>query len=149
MTASVADSTMSQAKISSRLSQPARFLIELLSVGEQTPARPAEQVEHFIGWAKRNKIPLKALAGRCPLWLDGDPAFVAAVDAEEAWYRTQRDEYLRVREAWRARGIDCLMIKPAGNPPSFPHTSDSIDILVRPDDGVAARETLREMGYVE
>ncbi len=149
MTASVAESTMSQTAIPARLSQPARFLMDLLTVDERTPSRPADQVEEFIGWSKRNKIPLKALAGRCPLWLNGDPAFVAALDAEEAWYLTQRDEYLRVREAWQARGIDCLMIKPAGNPPSFPHTSDNIDILVRPDDGVAARETLRQMGYVE
>jgi thymidylate kinase len=149
MTASLADATRNEIEIPARLSQPARFLMELLAVGEQAPLRPADQVEQFLGWSKRNKIPLKALADRSPLWLLGDPAFVAALDAEEAWYRTQRNEYLRVREAWRARGIDCLMIKPAGNPPSFPHTSDNIDILVRPDDGVAARETLREMGYVE
>ena len=58
MTASVAESTMSQTAIPARLSQPARFLMDLLTVGERTPSRPADQVEEFIGWSKRNKIPL-------------------------------------------------------------------------------------------
>src|SRR5205823_442021 len=39
--------------------------------------------------------------------------------------------------------------KSAGNEPSFPYTSDNIDVLVRPAQGPTAREVLRRLGYVE
>ncbi|HEX5163784.1 MAG TPA: nucleotidyltransferase family protein, partial [Thermomicrobiales bacterium] len=149
MAAMIADAGPTRIEHPSRPSQPAQLMLDLLRDGEHAPPRPAEQIEAFLDWRRRNKIALLVLAGRCPLWLAADPTFAAALDAEGARYQTQRDEYLRVRDAWQARGIDCLMIKPAGNPPSFPHTSDNIDILVRPADGLRARETLRQLGYVE
>ncbi len=149
MTQSVGVSTRPTVETPAPTSPELSLLLDLLQHGEHAESKPADQVEAFISWSRRNKIGLMALEGKCPLWLVGDPAFVAALDSEEAWYRTQRDEYLRVREAWLSRGIDCLMIKPAGNPPSFPHMSDNIDILVHPEDGIAARDTLRLLGYVE
>ncbi|MBI2321229.1 MAG: nucleotidyltransferase family protein, partial [Chloroflexi bacterium] len=69
--------------------------------------------------------------------------------AEREWYATQRREYGLVRDAWLSAGVACLMIKSAGSYPSFPHTSDNIDVLVRPEHGPAARDVLRRLGYVE
>jgi thymidylate kinase len=100
-------------------------------------------------WYRRNKYPLIALGAAAPSWLAQDPTFGEARAAEQAWYDTQRQEYVRVRQVWLEWGIDCLMIKSAGNAPSFPHTSDNIDILVRPEHGLLARDTLRRLGYVE
>ena len=148
MVVSITEATRARPE-TARFSPETQLLLDLLRDGKGVEQRPTGEVAAFVDWSKRNRVALMALAEHCPLWLLGDPAFVTALDAEETWYRLQRDEYLRVRDAWLARGIDCLMIKPAGNAPSFPHTSDNIDILVRPEDGVTARETLREMGYVE
>jgi thymidylate kinase len=106
----------------------------------------AAQITHAL---QRNKFPLVALGERAPAWLAADATFRAELTAEADWYVTQRREYQLVRDAWRARGIDCLMIKSAGNRPSFPHTSDNIDIAVRPQYAPAARQILRELGYVE
>src|SRR5947207_4246796 len=100
-------------------------------------------------WFKRNKYPLLAVASPAPVRLRDDVAFRRELAAEHEWYQTSRREYVLVRDAWRAQGIECLMIKSAGNRPSFPHTSDNLDILVRPEQGHAARAVLRQLGYVE
>jgi thymidylate kinase len=105
--------------------------------------------EALVDWCTRNKFPLMALGDAIPLRFHDCPAFAQAIAEEHAWYGTQRAEYVLARNAWESRGIPCLMIKSAGNHPAFPHTSDNIDILVRRDHGLAARDTLRGMGYVE
>jgi len=124
-------------------------MVELLVAEEPVAQRSDDEVGQFIEWCTRNKVGLLSLPDDLPFWLTTHPTFATAIDAERAWYDTQRSEYLTIRERWLARGIECLMIKPAGNAPSFPHLSDNIDILVRPEDGAAARDTLRELGYVE
>ncbi len=126
-----------------------RLVVRLLESGAVTPAPPGGQVEGLVAWCRANKLPLLALPEELPPWLREDPTFVQALQAERAWYETQRGEYLTVREAWEGRDIPCLMIKSAGNPPSFPHLSDNIDILVPRESGRAARDALRGLGYVE
>ena len=123
-----------------------RFVARLADGGEAIGrVDPAAVVK----WCGRNKYPLLALAAAAPTWLRESAPFRDALIAERASYALQRDEYCIVRDAWLERGIPCLMIKSAGNAPSFPHTSDNIDILVPPPQGEAARDTLRELGYVE
>ena len=100
-------------------------------------------------WFQRNRYPLLAVARVAPSWLSRSAVFRDALDAEVAVWQGQRKEYLEVRQAWADAGIPCLMIKSAGNHPSFPYTSDNIDVLVRPTDAVRAREILRSLGYVE
>ena len=129
----------------SAIGQTVAHLAAGKTIERQTQITPAA----IVAWCHRNKFPLLALAPHAPAWLGEDSAFVAALATEQASYELQRDEYVIVRDAWRARGIDCLMIKSAGNAPSFPHTSDNIDILVQPEHGPAARDTLRQLGYVE
>lgn len=98
---------------------------------------------------QRNKYPLLAVATHAPTWLADDGVFRASLAAEREWYVTQRREYGLVRDAWLNAGVACLMIKSAGSYPSFPHTSDNIDVLVRPQHGRTARDALRRLGYVE
>ncbi|HEY8598839.1 MAG TPA: nucleotidyltransferase family protein [Thermomicrobiales bacterium] len=123
--------------------------IARLAEGHTIERRDGLTPAAIVEWSRRNKFPLLALAPHAPDWLSQDSAFDAALEAERTSYTMQRNEYTIARDAWRARGIDCLMIKSAGNAPSFPHTSDNIDILVQPQDGPAARDTLRQLGYVE
>lgn len=108
-------------------------------------AAPAETIR----WYQRNKYPLMALARSGPATLVDSPAFRQALASEEEWYATQRHEYQLVCEAWLEQGIQCLMLKTAGNYPSFPYNSDNIDVLIRPECGEAARDILRRLGYVE
>lgn len=100
-------------------------------------------------WFQANKHPLVAVAQCAPAWLRADAFFQQQLAVEEEWFATQRQEYGIVREAWLARGIDCMMVKSAGNLPSFPYASDNIDIEVLPENGRTARETLRQLGYVD
>jgi thymidylate kinase len=129
-----------------RVTPVGRFVAALADGGE---GRGRVDPAAVVKWCVRNKYPLLAFADRAPAWLRESPPFRDALLAERASYELQRDEYVLVRDAWLARGIPCVMIKSAGNAPSFPHTSDNIDILVPPAQGEAARDTLREMGYVE
>lgn len=149
MTSTITAPTIVQSLSVDTLAPACRLLVRLLAQGDAVPTAVDCRPTTFADWCRRNKFPLLALDGRLPSWLRDNAAFASALLAEREWYETQRGEYLLVRAAWRERGIPCLMIKSAGNPPAFPHTSDNIDILVRPADGAAARETLRELGYVE
>ncbi len=125
---------------------PGQFIARLADGGTTDQrADPAAVVR----WCQRNKYPLVALAANAPAWLREAAPFRDVLATEQASYDLQRSEYVLVRDAWLARGIPCLMIKSAGNAPSFPHTSDNIDILVPPAQGEAARDTLRQRGYVE
>lgn len=106
-------------------------------------------VPTLVANLQRNKVPLMAVASRAPRWLSEHPVFKDALDAEREWHHTQRSEYVLVRDAWLRAGIPCVMIKSAGNHPAFPHTSDNIDVLVRPAQARAARDIVRGLGYVE
>lgn len=116
---------------------------------EEIAPIPEMAVSEVLGWLDRNKYALLAIAPKAPPSLASDEGFQRALAAEQEWYDIQRHEYAGVRQAWLDRGIDCLMIKSAGNAPSFPHLSDNIDVLVRPQHGPAARDTLRALGFVE
>jgi thymidylate kinase len=102
-----------------------------------------------VGWYRRNKVPLIGIARQLPPHIAEDGAFRAALAIQLDWFAVQRAEYRLVQEAWRAEGIESLMIKSAGNYPSFPYNSDNLDLLVRPEQGQAARDVLRRFGYVE
>ncbi len=121
-----------------------------MAEGEFPPGPgPGLTPEAATAWFQRNRYPLLAVARVGPSWLTKSAVFQDALDAEADAWQAQRQEYLRVWQAWDDAGIRCLMIKSAGNYPSFPYTSDNIDVLVRPEKGVAARQILRDLGYVE
>jgi thymidylate kinase len=128
---------------------PACRTLALLAEGRPVEASERLPADAAVRWLQKNKQPLLALHDGAPAWLADSPGYRAALAEERAWYQTARREYALVRQAWLDRGVACLMIKSAGNAPSFPHTSDNLDILVQPEDGAAARDTLRQLGYVE
>ncbi len=99
---------------------------------------------------KKNKYPLLALNhGSESAELLGSPDFQAARNEENVIYNSLKTEYNIVRERWAKAGIRSLLIKSGGVYPSFPYTSDNLDVLVREEDEGAARAILREEGYVE
>jgi len=134
---------------SSKLSRELEVFASLHAHGELAPPPDDLSVQPLVRWLRRNKYPLLALSHRAPSWLREDPDFLDALCEERAWYDTQRGEFELARLAWLERGVSCLMIKSAGSYPSFPHTSDNIDVLFRPEEAYVAREVLRQMGYVE
>ena len=99
-----------------------------------------------------NKVPLVSLGhdtvlAGCPL-LD-QPAFQQAATREEATWHAVRAEYALVREGFLSQGIRNVLFKSVGLAPSFPYTSDNLDVLVRPEHVEPARGVLNDLGYVE
>ncbi len=131
------------------LSPNMEAFLQFLRYGQFALPTDKSPVTELIAWLRRNKYPLLALSHTLPGWLRESSEFVEALCEERTWYDTQRGEFELARLAWLEAGIECLMIKSAGNYPSFPHTSDNIDVLFRPRDAYTAREVLRAMGYVE
>lgn len=100
----------------------------------------------------KNKIPLLPLArdpllSNCPLL--SRPDFQQLVRIEEDTWKSLRHEYALVRDGFLSRGISNILFKSAGLEPSFPYTSDNLDVLVRPSHIEAARNVLNDLGYVE
>jgi thymidylate kinase len=100
-------------------------------------------------WAQ-NKYPLLALnhnnGGR---GFQDLAEFKTARQNQEKIYFSLRAEYIVVRNRWAEAGISCILIKSAGNFPSFPYTSDNLDVLVREDQAGEAAIILKELGYIE
>jgi len=103
-----------------------------------------------LGVLRRNKVPLLSLneAARSSGFLDL-PEVAEALEADRILLERLRSEYHRVLEAFDAEGIGGVFIKSVGIPPSFPYTSDNLDVLVRRDVGISARRALRRIGYCE
>jgi dTMP kinase len=107
-------------------------------------------VERLVRRLRRNKFPLLALeaaAGQHPL-LAGSAVWAAALADDRAELEAQRREYIAVTRAWNEAGIPCVLFKSAGVFPSFPYTSDNLDILVPRPKLDEARRILVRLGYV-
>jgi thymidylate kinase len=99
-----------------------------------------------------NKIPLMSLThgprlSACPLLTLS--AFREQAEKEAATWNALRDEYALVREGLMRHGIHNILIKSVGLAPSFPYTSDNLDVLVRSQHIEAARCILNDLRYVE
>src|SRR5918912_700982 len=114
----------------------------------------------LLGVLRRNKVPLLSLAGdarargglrpvegkddagavppppageisaRADLALLQSAAFRAALEEDRAAYAQFHGEYVRLAQAWARAGVRCICFKSAGIAPSFPYTSDNVDVLV-------------------
>ncbi len=107
-------------------------------------------VAALVARLRRNKYPLVALEAAAkdhPL-LSESETWRAELAADRAELEAQRREYVAVKRAWFDAGIPCVMFKSAGEPPSFPYTSDNLDILVPRKRLNDARRILVELGYV-
>jgi len=117
--------------------------------GVEPPA--PEQFAALVEACRANKVPLLALDERTPVLsaFFASDAFRIARDEQQASWAAQREEYLLVREALAASGIQDVLIKAVGIAPSLPYTSDNLDTLVAREHGPQARRVLLELGYVE
>jgi thymidylate kinase len=107
-------------------------------------------VPALLAFWKKNKYPLLALnhGGITPQLLRS-PEFQSARNEENTIHNSLKAEYGIVQERWAKVGIRSLLIKSGGFYPSFPYTSDNLDVLIKADDETAARAILLEEGYVE
>ena len=99
---------------------------------------------------RRNKYPLLALdaAAKDHPLLSQSETWRTELAVDRAELAAQRREYLIVKRAWLDAGIPCVMFKSAGEYPSFPYTSDNLDILVPRNRLDEARRILVGLGYV-
>jgi glycosyltransferase involved in cell wall biosynthesis/thymidylate kinase len=103
-----------------------------------------------LAFWKENKYPLLSIKNQGDLaGLTGSPEFQTAWNEENAIYNSLKSEFDIIREQWEKAGIRSLLIKSGDTYPSFPYTSDNLDVLVRKEDESAARKILLENGYIE
>jgi thymidylate kinase len=107
-------------------------------------------VPALLAFWKKNKYPLLVLnnSSLAPELISA-PEFRAALNEESVIHDSLKAEYNIVREHWERAGIRSLLIKSSGGFPSFPYTSDNLDVLINEKDEAAARDILREEGYAE
>ena len=74
--------------------------------------------------------------------------WTAALAEDESVLAEQRSEFLKVKRAWADAGIPSVLFKSGGIAPSFPYTSDNVDVLVPRTLTAEARRILLSQGYV-
>lgn len=140
--------------------QAVRRSLGLVSLEVLTP----HELVHSL---RRNKVPFLSLAAdplhprsgdRAAADVSFDPSvralldsaeFVAAVADDRGKFSGPHAEYLELESAWSRVGIPCICFKSAGIAPSFPYTSDNVDILVQPHHIQEARRVLLGLDYIE
>ncbi|HEY40926.1 MAG TPA: hypothetical protein G4O18_03600 [Dehalococcoidia bacterium] len=104
----------------------------------------------LLAYWEENKYPLLALNHSNGLQqLQNLPEFQTARHQQEELLSSARAEYIKVRDRWAQKGISCILIKSAGRFPSFPYTSDNLDVLVKEEHEQVAKAILVELGYIE
>jgi len=116
------------------------------------PPEPEKSLDipSLMTFLDKNKYPLLAL-NRDNGWkgLYEMAEFQAVRKEQENIFTSMRAEYIIVRNRWAEADIPCILIKSAGRFPSFPYTSDNLDVLVKEDQAGAAAIILKELGYIE
>ena len=103
-----------------------------------------------VKWLRANKYPLLYLdIDALPRELIDTPEFLQALAEDQASLALQRDHYIELRDLWEERGIPCIMIKTACIAPTFPYTSDNLDILVHWEHSLDAKAAVLDLGYNE
>lgn len=138
------DRELRMARWTAHIMEPAR------PPAEELPPADEEDIASLPAFWRRNKVPLLTLAHAAPAheWW-AVPVITDALHAEEESFARQRAEFELVRQAWAEEGIAPMFIKAAGLLPSFPHTSDNLDVFIPPTKEDMARRLLRRLGYVE
>ena len=107
-------------------------------------------VSDFVRRLRRNRYPLlslEATAAQHPL-LAHSVAWRDALKEDRRSLEEQRYEFVQVKRAWSDAGIASVLFKSGGIAPSFPYTSDNVDVLVPRNRTMEARRILLAMGYV-
>jgi thymidylate kinase len=107
-------------------------------------------VSGFVRRLRRNRYPLlslEATAADHPL-LAHSSKWSEALKEDRRSLEEQRYEFVQVKRAWSDAGIASVLFKSGGIAPSFPYTSDNVDVLVPRNRTLEARQILLAMGYV-
>lgn len=109
-----------------------------------------DAVVRFVEKLRRNRYPLLMLeeAASRNAQLASSARWQQALAEDRAALEEQRTEFMLVREAWQADGIPSVLFKSGGVAPSFPYTSDNVDVLVPRNRTMDARRILMGLGYV-
>lgn len=128
----------------------AAYLADPLRVPQEELPWSTCELETVLEILQKNKVPLLSLA-ESPQnrELLADPLFQSARHAEEQELAGLRAEYKLVKETLASAGIQDVLIKSVGLPPSFPYKSDNLDVLYNPQDIEQVKAVLRDLGYVE
>lgn len=120
--------------------------LNLMLQHQEKAMGPADVVK----WLRVNKYPLFYLdLDALPRELVDTSEFLKALAEDQAWLTMQRDHYRELQAIWQERGIPSIMIKTACIPPTFPYTSDNLDILIPWERADEARAIVLELGYIE
>lgn len=132
------------ARVIARLMYPERE-----GVGVDVPSPDAYPT--LIEACRQNKVPLLSLKENGLLFAPfyASSAYRIAKAEEHKRWTGQREEYLAVHRAFDVAGMQHVLIKSVGIAPSWPYTSDNVDVLVPLASGHRARELLLDLGYIE
>jgi thymidylate kinase len=131
-------------------SPPSREAAAIIAAFLPRRARGERAVSDFVRRLRRNRYPLLSLestAAQHPL-LSPSVAWRDALKEDRQSLEEQRDEFAQVKRAWSDAGIASVLFKSGGIAPSFPYTSDNVDVLVPHNRTMEARRILLAMGYV-
>jgi thymidylate kinase len=112
------------------------------AVDPEAILRVLEKNKVPIGWLKDERI-----AAMTPIV--ESPAFEEARKREQARLTSQRGGYAKIVQAFSNRGFGGVLIKPVDLAPSFPVTSDNLDLFIEPGRMSLAKAVLRNEGLVE
>jgi thymidylate kinase len=107
-------------------------------------------VSGFVLRLRRNRYPLLSLestAAEHP-HLAHSETWSDALKEDRRSLEEQRYEFVQVKRAWSDAGIASVLFKSGGIAPSFPYTSDNVDVLVPRNRTMEARQILLAVGYV-
>jgi glycosyltransferase involved in cell wall biosynthesis/thymidylate kinase len=93
---------------------------------------------------KRNSYPLLGLKQ-----IPSTESFSRAFEAEKIRYEIQREEFLKIQDKFKEADIHPVLFKGGGIIPSFPYTSENLDVLIGKAEVISGRKILNDLGYIE
>ena len=125
-------------------------LKSILEILESKESKIVASIDHgeVLRLLRVNRIPLLMVKDNETHLFHGDD-FRKELMKEKAKYQRWRNEYEIVRERFSNERIENILFKSTGLPPSFPYTSDNLDVLIKSNYEEKARKILQKLGYVE
>ena len=130
-----------------KISNELQFVIGLLQ-SKQKKMCSLINYKEVLKILKSNRIPLLMLKDNVNDLLD----IIGLQEQplkEKTKYENWRNEYKEVRKKFLDESIESILFKSTGLPPSFPYSSDNLDVLIKPAYEEKARKILQKLGYIE
>jgi len=123
------------------------FSLDLLK-SKQSKIVAAIDCEEVLRLLRVNRIPLLAVKNNKTHFFH-EENFIKELMKDRTKYERWRNEYEILRERFLNEGIENILFKSTGLPPSFPYTSDNLDVLIKSSYEGKARKILQKLSYVE